>query len=542
MPFVSKKDARERYQMITPYDDVEIPEFSEVFAASVGQVIDEDLSISSYLNNEMFSARNQKIKKLRNDGFDVDSYIDQQGKIDTERLSIDTNQEIESDQVLHEQRNNILKQRRDYSNDVIERGSGYAQFFGMATGFMLDPINIATLPIASAGVAAKGLGVIGSALSWGKREAAIAVVAELAIQPLVYQHKHDIDSPYSTGDAIGNIAIAAIGAATLGGVVGGLSGYFRKVVAKSEPIIAPKPGSTEEMALNTFDRLADDIEAIKEQTIYTKLADDYANIRKSDEAYVEDITKELRSSNKKLINDIEKEVDQIDTELKWGKKIAEYGGLNQRAWGAEEGLNKKEFGRLKGAVRKPFWRAGDAGLTPDQLAERLFEEGYISSYDQSLALEFVEDLLRTGDRVADPNSQIRLTELNNDLEMLSRVQDEELDDFYKEAIKRDMEDDIQILQELENKREAFNAPSRAYENYLEPEPQKASPATVTDRERDILVRNNWAEDYDAIMQEYKNIEDPIAFIDDEFVDANEYIKAVDDEIEGVNSVLECALG
>ena len=172
MPFVSKKDARERYQMMTPYEYVEVPEFSEVFAASVGQVIDEDLSISSYLNNEMFAARGQKIRKLRDDGFDVDSYIDQQGKIDTARLSVDTNQDIPSDEMLREQRNNMLKQRRDYSNDVIERGSGFAQFFGMATGFMLDPVNIATIPLASAGVAAKGLGVIGSALSWAKREAA----------------------------------------------------------------------------------------------------------------------------------------------------------------------------------------------------------------------------------------------------------------------------------------------------------------------------------------------------------------------------------
>ena len=542
MPFVSKKDARERYQMMTPYEYVEVPEFSEVFAASVGQVIDEDLSISSYLNNEMFAARGQKIRKLRDDGFDVDSYIDQQGKIDTARLSVDTNQDIPSDEMLREQRNNMLKQRRDYSNDVIERGSGFAQFFGMVTGVMLDPVNMATYPLASAGVAAKGLGVIGSALSWAKREAAIATVAELAIQPLVYQHKHDIDSPYSVGDAIGNIAVAAIGAATLGGVVGGLSGYFRKVKAKSEPLIAPEPDSTESMVLNTFERLADDIDAIKQETIYTKIANDYAAIRKSDELYVQDATREFKESKAKLISDIEKEIKGFDKDTKLGKRIAQYGGLNQKAWSAESGLNKKEFGTLKGDVRKPFWRSGEAGLTPDELAEKLVEDGYISGYDQREAIAFVEDLLRAGDRIADPDSELRLAELNDNLEMLSRVADEELDEFYQQAIRKDMEDDIQILQELESKRELFSAPSRAYENYLEPTPQKALSATVTDRERDILTRNGWDEDYDAIMQEYKNLEDPIAFIDDEFVDANEYIKAVDEEIEGINSVLECALG
>jgi hypothetical protein len=110
--------------------------------------------------NELYRERNQKINTLREEGFDVRKYRDRKGRMDYDRLSRDTDNYIETDSVLREKRNEKLRQRREYSEDVIERGSGYAQFFGMATGFMLDPINIATLPFATAGVSAKGLGVL----------------------------------------------------------------------------------------------------------------------------------------------------------------------------------------------------------------------------------------------------------------------------------------------------------------------------------------------------------------------------------------------
>ena len=52
--------------------------------------------------------------------------------------------------------------------------------------------------------------------------------SELAIQPLVYNHKHDINSPYEVQDAINVIGITAVTAGILGGAIGGVSGYFTR--------------------------------------------------------------------------------------------------------------------------------------------------------------------------------------------------------------------------------------------------------------------------------------------------------------------------
>ena len=542
MPFISQKDNRQRMQTYTPAEYIEVPEFSEVFNASVGLAIDEGLSISGYLNNELYRERNQKINTLREEGFDVKKYRDRRGRMDYDRLSRDTDDFIQTDAVLHEKRNEKLRQRREYAEDVIERGSGYAQFFGMATGFMLDPINIATLPIATAGVSAKGLGVLASAMNVAGREAALATSAELAIQPLVYNHKLDIESPYSVEEALMAIGGAAVGGALLGGAAGGLAGYLRKVSQKSRETLEPAINSTEEMAITTLERVAEDIDAIKESTIYSDMANDYAEISASYDKYVDDITPPLVESRDKLIRNVQKEIDTLEKQPKFGRKISEYGGLNQEAWFKESGLNKKEFGSLKGGFGKPFWRTGNAGLTPDQLAERLVEDGFISGYDQREAISFVDDLLRMGDRIADPDAELRLLQLNESFDALSKTSDQDLKTFYEEAVAMDMENDIQILREYEAKRARFNEPSRVMENYFDPQPQKAASATVTERERDILERNGLAEDYDAAVQAFRNIDDPQLFVDGEFINANDFMKQIDDEIEGINSVLECTLG
>ena len=96
MPFISQKDNRQRMQTYTPAEYIEVPECSEVFNASVGLAIDEGLSISGYLNNELYRERNQKINTLREEGFDVKKYRDRKGRMDYDRLSRDTDDFIQS--------------------------------------------------------------------------------------------------------------------------------------------------------------------------------------------------------------------------------------------------------------------------------------------------------------------------------------------------------------------------------------------------------------------------------------------------------------
>jgi hypothetical protein len=153
------------------------------------------------------------------------------------------------------------------------------------------------------------------------------------------------------------------------------------------------------------------------------------------------------TSIQQIRTDIEKEIAKIDEMPKMGKVIARWGGLDEKAWSAEAGLNRKEFNDLKGDFGKPFWRQ-TKGLTPDQLAERLVENGYTRQYDMGEAIDFVEDLLRAGDRVADLDEAARLTDLELQLEQLSRLDDEGLDDFLRVYIKDigpEYEGDIQAF-------------------------------------------------------------------------------------------------
>ena len=154
------------------------------------------------------------------------------------------------------------------------------------------------------------------------------------------------------------------------------------------------------------------------------------------------------TSIQQIRTDIEKEIAKIDEMPKMGKVIAAFGGLNQKSWSAESGINKKEYGSLKGEFGKPFWRAGDKGLTPEQIAERLVQGGYIRQYDMGEAIAFVEDLLRAGDRVASPDDAARLTDLELQLDQLTRLDDEGLDDFLRVYIKDigpEYEGDIQAF-------------------------------------------------------------------------------------------------
>ena len=262
MPFVSDRDKRtfdQSYRLFTPDDLVIESSFGEVFGASLGLVIDEELSISSGLNNEMYRERIAQLRGMVDDGFDRDPYTDRRGRIDYDRIAKDTGL-LATDDELRERRNEKLRKRREYAEDVIARGSGMAQFTGSMTAFMLDPISIVTMGTGAALTTARGLGVTANAMRVAKAEAGIAAATELAIQTLVYTHKLDIESPYSAQEALANIATAAVGGAVLGGIAGGLAGYLRAVNNKADELGAVQPDTPEAMVREANERLIEDLE------------------------------------------------------------------------------------------------------------------------------------------------------------------------------------------------------------------------------------------------------------------------------------------
>jgi len=315
MPFLSETDNREAMQGLIPAEKFVEAEFSEVFAAGVGQVFDEELSISSMLNMEGWNQRKQQVKVLGDSGkFNMNEYISFVGEVDYERLSGDfPDFNIKNDRTLFDERSALLKMKREYAEDVIERGSGMAQFLGMATGYMLDPINIATLPIATAGAAAKGLTTLGRALTVARNEAGLAIAAELMIQPLVYQHKHDIGSPFEFSDAITNIAMAATGAAAIGALTGGLSGYLKSVRQKS----ITQPLDDDAIAsLQVLARVEDDLNLNPEKADLDlkKVEDDFiVELRnKLDADASQKITKVERKALNSQLNELENRIGKVD--------------------------------------------------------------------------------------------------------------------------------------------------------------------------------------------------------------------------------------
>lgn len=507
MAFVSERDKRAREQQIVPYDPVEIPDFSEVFGAAVGQVVDEEMSISAFLNMEEFSDRKQTVRRLADEGFNVNKYTSPTGVIDYDRIARDTGQ-VKTDDELFNRRNELLAQRRQYREDVFERGSGMAQFFGMATGFVLDPINIATLPIATAGVSLKALGTLGAAMTVAKREAALATASELGIQGFVYQHKHDIDSPYSASDALANIAMAATGAAVLGGITGGLVGYFGKVREAALDNADILPNSPEAMAVDQIARMEDMLRTVKESGgIDTP---DFEKIRVE---FLEEVKADLTAQAGNKLDRGQRK--KIATEL------ADLEGRLARVADEIEPIEPRKGVPARQAKREAI-EAGQriAGEERAVIQERINILSRQLEADR-LASEAEADLTRISQDVIPETYQRRLNQIQ---------------------IEREIEADVNWLREYETKLEVVNEPSKKPENYVQPQPQKAAPASVTARERDILERNGWAEDYDRDIQAFMNLETKRVMVDGEIIDADQIMKELDDEIEGINSVLECALG
>ena len=559
MPFLSQTDKRQRFQQFTPAEQEVDPTFGDVFGAGVGQVIDEEMSISYLLNNEARNARKSETKKLADAGsIDLEKYTNYMGEIDYDRIARETGL-IKTDREVYDQRNELLKKRREYREDVFERGSGMAQFFGMATGYMLDPINITTMPIATSSSTVKGMSVLGRAMTVARNEAAVAASAELLIQPLVYQHKHDINSPYSATDALTAIATAATGGAILGGIGGGLAGYLKKVREKSAPFVPEQPDveqpfvrqpdkpaySPELQAYETLARIEEDLKMAKISTSYSLVADQYAKFKQGEIDSVVNLNKatvkELETRSANLLK---------SNRETYGRFIAGKGGLNAKAWAAE-GFDLPDLKDIKGDFGKPFVRK-NGGMTPDDLAEVLTEmqsQGYPIRVDgdANKALDFISDLIQRGDRRINADVQAELDNIEKQLDMIAKGSEQEvLEKVYGQAVKADIDNDIEWLREYESRLAESSEPMKTPDMYLEPPRMDAEPQTLGFRERDVLERNGLAKDYDYDIAEYKQLVDdgtPVLNFDGEnVVDAKAIIDGYDREIEGLNSVLECALG
>lgn len=545
MTFVYDKSQRSIMQMMPQPEELQ-PEatFGEVYTAAFRHAVNEEMSISGGLNREGYRQRQREVKRLIDEGqiTNVDDYTDQMGELDYYVLSqsFDT---IKSDEQLAEERNAFLAEERKKNEEVMERGSGVAQFLGYASAFVIDPINLATLPVSTAVTGARSLSWLARGLAVGKREAALSVATELAIQPLVYEHKKNIDSPYSWQDAVSNIGIAAIGSYGLGFATGGLAGYFKAVRQKTEPFVDP---IQDDMALRSLDDLADYVQKTEAMRYMPAkiLDDEYGKYISKEYA---DLTKLKSQTKRELQREIKQAQKEQTTIL---RMIADMGGLNQKQW-VSQGVDPAYFTKA-GAIKKgmrpgyPLFRA-KGGMTPEDLAERLMEENVFSDglVDDNRAIDYLHAALTDPEKPFNLEARTKLEDLQRRMQELDDAPDDDaLEKIYRRAGEERIEANLESLRELHINLEQMNAPSKAEEFYFDPKPAKVAAQSVSERERMVLDKMGITDEYDEAMEAFERTENRVLWDEAEgkLVDADEVMKEIDDEIAGLDDVLRCTIG
>ena len=543
MPILSNQDQRDYYQNLRgPQEFREDPTFFETMGSAFGFVIDEELSVSSLLNRQGYDDRNEQIFKMSSEGFDLKPYTDITGEIDYDRISADTGL-IRTNRELYDERTEILRKRREENQDVIERGNGFAQFLGSMGGYMLDPINVATMGI-GVGTAYKGMSTLSQALMTGRNTAAIALASESAIQPLVYKHKHDINSPYEFNDALMAIGTTAVGAGLLGGAMGGISGYFRNLSKNASEFVGPpKPTdkidaevrlTPEQESINILDRMGTQLaeqKAALPPRIEDKILQEYDNFQAGQYSKLED----ARDAN---ILTLEKDIVKIEKEnITLARWIAKEGGLNKERW-AREGIDVADMKAMRGGQNPVFRVKG--GYDPDMLAERLRESG-ATEMQMNDAIDLVEDMVRNPKMFRDPTVQRQIDEIEENINAL-RDDNTVLEEYYGQVIRSNVEKDMELLSQNKSFENAMNKPTIAYDDYVVSQLPPAPKATKTGLQREQLDSEGLASNYDRDIANFEAQEVRRVVVDGKLVDADEYMKSLDDQIEGIESVRVCALG
>lgn len=217
----------------TPYKEP-APEsgFRDNFEAGVGQMIDEELSISRLIHTYTPTReRNDKIRAAREIGDISDEvwhkYADDRtfeaSPVDWEGLAIHEGFDT-IDDIQKRVEKETLEPRRRYRQDVFSTADTYGkvgQFAGMASAGALDPIMAPTYLLGPVGVS-RSLSVLNAAGRVAAREAVIGGASQAAVEPFIHSWKEDIGASYTVKDSIANISMTAGASAAIGGVVGAI--------------------------------------------------------------------------------------------------------------------------------------------------------------------------------------------------------------------------------------------------------------------------------------------------------------------------------
>ena len=595
MPLLSNKDYYNQMSGMTANTFEPDPTFGEVLGAAFSFTRDEGLSTSSLMNNEGYAIRREQMRNLKDEGFDVTPYIDDTGAVNYDNLSEATGL-VKSDLQIYTERNELLEKRRNESQDVMDRGNGFAQFLGMTGAYMTDPVNVASLPFGGVGTAVKGMSVLSRALIGARNASAVAIASEAAIQPLVYKHKHDIGSPYEVSDAIQAIAFTAIGAGVLGGAAGGISGYLAKTAEAAAPVFRPvfpqaplayKPAMIggKPAGAQTLENIA----KFKEELVVEAKA---KLIGPAGQKLTRGEEKKLRGELRSFEFDLEK-AKKPPTEIKARKdepaRVAKQKVLRAEVNRLEENITRTQKllddSQATREYNKAIIRLNEGKLTPEmqqrlddyinvpstpetqsvfllsRMAENLrLQKGFratelaLQSYAKYSAklidsLDEAKDaaIKSLDDEIAktDTGNTVKLDDLKRTRERLadtSIIDRSDIDRLFQQLQKENIDLDVAVLKANEELRVRMDAPTLRYEDYVGPQRPKDPKASTTPMQRQELDDNGLGEVYDTDMALYNQLETKMAIVDGKLVDASAVIKELDDELDGLDSVMRCAIG
>jgi len=594
MPLLSNKDYSNLMNQTGAMDFSPAPKFGETIGAAFRFTRDEGLSTSSFMNNEGYAIRRAKMKQLKQEGFDVSPYIDDTGTVNYDRLSESTGL-VQSDLEIFTERNELLEKRRNESEAVMARGNGFAQFLGMTGGYMTDPVNVASLPFGGVGTAVKGMSVLSRALIGARNASAVAIASEAAIQPLVYKHKHDIGSPYEVSDALQAIAFTAIGAGVLGGAAGGISGYLAKTAESTAPVFAPvfpqaplaykSPMiSGRPAGAQTFENITKFKEELIQEAKAKLIGPAGQKLTRGEE-------KKLRGELRNLEFDLAKakkpptkikarkdeparvakqkvlqaEVKRLEANIARTQKLLDDSQAtreyNKAIIRLEEGKLTPELQqRLDDYINTPSTPETQAVFALARMAENMrLQKGFratelsLQSYaryqtklinslneTKQKAIDDLSAEAKKANAVGDTKKVDDITAVMNRITDAS--DDVEIEKVFEDLAKENIELDVAMLKANEEFRVQMDAPTLRYDDYVGPARPKSAKASTTPMQRQDLDDNGLGEVYDSDMALFNQLETKMAIVDGELVDVAPIMKELDDELEGLNSIMRCSIG
>lgn len=488
--FADAKQLRSAAQ-ITPWDGRAAPSWEETFDATVGSIIDENLSISMFLNKSGWDDRKSAIRQGVKEGWIPQELIDKytmamnakKPVFNYNELAKELNDErIKTDDQLEEDRKRVLKIRRDYAQDVQARGDASAVIAGSLVGYMSDPINIATVGLSTAAITARSIPALQKILAVGLAEGAISAGSEALIQPLVLQHKRAIDSPYDLEDSIEAIGYAALGGIVFGTGIRGIGEMLAKIRGDVDAVV--KSGKT----LNTEEAQAYHYVGKLERDLRTMPAveiDDAAVRREIIEEYRDELVPiaENRLSKKDRKN-LESERSALQSQI-------DYLGGGKRV-GKSPTIRQSQKAEMEARIKQI-----DERLASDDVARKANAE--LSRLEQGILPKEREDLIET-------------------------IKTEKL-----------VEAEKQHLVQVQMLRDQFNVPAKSSV------PERPKPRV---RAGDDAVRAindiEQVESYQRAMADYDGLEQRVIIGEDGDVrQADEVMESLDKEMSGLDSLKTC---